>query len=446
MKVYPVLFLLFSGLAWGQHNNRSARDLQFRFSNPGARSLGFGGAFIGLADDATSPVANPAGMSRIAKRSASLELNYNRTENDIPYAAGAIQQTNLFEFDYNFQGSSAPESMFQVPYLAAVFPSGRWRFAVFTHQQANLKRNYDTSLIPICNIGSNFYPDCGTNAQTNFGPGTDTLRMEILNLGGSIGVALSEKFSIGLSLFTSELDYQADSVSDVIRSTRTVRVQKLAYGKDRDLGGIAGLLWKATEELSLGLTYKFQPEFTYTAELTKDGPLTNTPDDFVTEALFKVPDAISFGLSINPVDQATLNLDANRVFYSEITDELLDYTLGMTVTTAGTIVQTMPDVTEIHVGFEWIFANLATPLSFRLGYWHDPYHAATNNVDDSQILVGDADDPNVRDIFFLHLFEQDQDHYSLGLGWTFGQKLQMDLAFESSDSNRNGTVSGIYRF
>lgn len=35
---------------------------QFSFSNPGARSLGFGGAFVALADDATASFANPAGL------------------------------------------------------------------------------------------------------------------------------------------------------------------------------------------------------------------------------------------------------------------------------------------------------------------------------------------------------------------------------------------------
>ena len=35
---------------------------QFSFSNPGARSLGLGGAFVALAADATAAFANPAGL------------------------------------------------------------------------------------------------------------------------------------------------------------------------------------------------------------------------------------------------------------------------------------------------------------------------------------------------------------------------------------------------
>ena len=36
--------------------------LQFDFVNPGAKSLALGGAFTGLADDATAGFANPAGL------------------------------------------------------------------------------------------------------------------------------------------------------------------------------------------------------------------------------------------------------------------------------------------------------------------------------------------------------------------------------------------------
>src|SRR5829696_5902054 len=51
--------------------------LQFNFGNPGARSLGMGGAFLGLADDASAAEANPAGLTILRKAEISLEArNY----------------------------------------------------------------------------------------------------------------------------------------------------------------------------------------------------------------------------------------------------------------------------------------------------------------------------------------------------------------------------------
>jgi len=60
--------------------------LQFSFSNPGARSMGFGGAFIGLADDATAAFANPAGLVQLVRAEVSLEGR--RWSYDTPFTEG----------------------------------------------------------------------------------------------------------------------------------------------------------------------------------------------------------------------------------------------------------------------------------------------------------------------------------------------------------------------
>src|ERR1700740_1184789 len=51
----------------------SLSGLTFNFGNPGARSLGMGGAFLGLADDASAAEANPAGLTILRKPEVSIE-------------------------------------------------------------------------------------------------------------------------------------------------------------------------------------------------------------------------------------------------------------------------------------------------------------------------------------------------------------------------------------
>src|SRR5213082_2221157 len=51
----------------------SLSGLQFNFGNPGARSLGMGGAFLGLADDASAAEANPAGLTILRKPEITVE-------------------------------------------------------------------------------------------------------------------------------------------------------------------------------------------------------------------------------------------------------------------------------------------------------------------------------------------------------------------------------------
>src|ERR1700745_1832652 len=61
--------------------------LQFNFGNPGARSLGMGGAFIGLADDASAAEANPAGLPSLRKPEFSIEAR-NYLEQQIMTTSG----------------------------------------------------------------------------------------------------------------------------------------------------------------------------------------------------------------------------------------------------------------------------------------------------------------------------------------------------------------------
>src|SRR3954454_4961070 len=73
-----LLVMLFSVPALAQNVDIEALSgLQFNFGNPGARSLGMGGAFLGLADDASAAEANPAGLTILRKPEVSLEVrNY----------------------------------------------------------------------------------------------------------------------------------------------------------------------------------------------------------------------------------------------------------------------------------------------------------------------------------------------------------------------------------
>src|SRR6266849_10095139 len=67
----------------------SLSGLQFNFGNPGARSLGMGGAFLGLADDASAAEANPAGLTILRKPEVSIEAR-NYLEQQILTTSGTF--------------------------------------------------------------------------------------------------------------------------------------------------------------------------------------------------------------------------------------------------------------------------------------------------------------------------------------------------------------------
>src|SRR4029078_2629198 len=78
-----ILALCLSALPLPAQNTdiEALAGLQFNFGNPGARSLGMGGAFLGLADDASAAEANPAGLTILRKMEFSLEArNYEEAQ------------------------------------------------------------------------------------------------------------------------------------------------------------------------------------------------------------------------------------------------------------------------------------------------------------------------------------------------------------------------------
>ena len=78
MRKFVLLLALVAVPAAAQNVDIEALSgLQFNFGNPGARSLGMGGAFLGLADDASAAEANPAGLTILRKPEISIEArNY----------------------------------------------------------------------------------------------------------------------------------------------------------------------------------------------------------------------------------------------------------------------------------------------------------------------------------------------------------------------------------
>src|SRR5881394_4680018 len=80
----------------------SLAGLQFNFGNPGARSLGMGGAFLGLADDASAAEANPAGLTILRKPEISVE-GRNYVEQQIFTTTGTFPEVNRSAFTHYSQ-------------------------------------------------------------------------------------------------------------------------------------------------------------------------------------------------------------------------------------------------------------------------------------------------------------------------------------------------------
>ena len=87
--------------------------------NPGARSVGFGGAFVALADDATAAFSNPAGLDQLRRPEVSAELRFELAR-DVPGSADAADLTGL-------------------GFVSFVYPARRWSIAAYSNALASVR-------------------------------------------------------------------------------------------------------------------------------------------------------------------------------------------------------------------------------------------------------------------------------------------------------------------
>ena len=142
IKLLPFLLLIFATNAFAECDPKTGIGCEpsSDFSGlpidqlpPGARSLGLGGAFTGVADDATAAIANPAGLSILFAKEFSLHLR--NSDSDIgfldPDAYNSVNDdtpTGRMNKEYSDSGTN-------VSFASFVLPLDRWVLSAYYMNQ-----------------------------------------------------------------------------------------------------------------------------------------------------------------------------------------------------------------------------------------------------------------------------------------------------------------------
>lgn len=376
--------------------NLSDAPIDFLFSNPGARANAMGGAFIGLADDATAAYTNPAGLTILTKPETSIEYKTTR------------QTMRLYRMD----GSPAEveSSTKGVSFLSFVHPGEKVSLALYRHQFINMK--LDDSVL-------NLDPSMGTKLVTN-------LDLKGVTYGLGMGVKVAKNLSLGGSVGFSQLDYKhtVDGNATINSAMQEIStVNDTASAEQYTLS----VLYTPIEELGVGLVYRYGPEFNTIYRDAIGTRLQNTLD---------LPDMYGIGTSYRFANGLTLAADVNRIRYSDLLKNYMYYDPNSMTTehyfhNNGEFV--VDDTTEIHAGFEYVFSLKQTPLALRGGYYRRPDHSiryAGNAISQYKNTRKAGVDDNI---------------YSLGVGAVFSDNLQLDLSAISGDSIKEYMFSLVYR-
>ncbi len=244
---------------------RRATTLEFSFSNPGARSQGLGGAFVGLADDATASFANPAGLIQLTRPEVSAEGRL--WSFSTPFTVGGrlsgaatgigLDQTNGLRTD------SSSADLSGLSFLSFVYPGKDWSIAFYRHQTANFEARSETQ---------GFFadePDLPLVPPRDFDFRSET-DLEIVSYGFAGAFRLADNFSLGggVSLMRGRLDHDAEFIAPLPETLPDGRFGLNLYaptalgatsrtrmdGSDWTFN--AGFLWKPTPQWGLGVSVR----------------------------------------------------------------------------------------------------------------------------------------------------------------------------------------------
>lgn len=413
--------------------------LQFNFGNPGARSLGMGGAFIGLADDASAAEANPAGLTTLRRLEGSAEIR-DVTISQRFVTGGTFPYVTVADF---------PSREKSVSFASVVVPTSAAVFAAYYHRPLSFRNRIDASsrfATPVFYLGPNgpvspaecgagctehrIYPfSTAANLQVETFGFAAASKWKTLSFGAAVRVHAFEETA---DTFRRDLDAPGQPVFTV---AQTNAGQLFGRGTDRDVTFVGGLRWSPATSFSVGAVYKKGPTFPAAIEAA-EGP--GLPMTMIASTSFHVPTVAGIGVSYRPASQLTINADVVRLGYAKLTDDFVSV-MEYGTENGGTIEEVRgyktSDGTEIHAGLEY-FVLTRWPVGIRAGWWRDPAHAIeyegpmrTSHGVAARILFPGT---------------ESEDHFAVGIGIAL-PRMGVDVAYDTSRSLRTASVSMIVR-
>ncbi len=301
--------------AFGADAQDPASLFQFRLANPGARSLGFGGAFAALADDATAAYANPAGLVQLVDPEISVEL-----------------RVTVFSADEIADDRDASG----LGFAAFVLPRKKWAVAV-----------YETQLLQVSSIFAG-----GFTLGPFLGSGT-TGSVQVKNQGLAGAYRWSENFSIGLGI--SRFEGEFSSTSELAFDPPRSRFLLVRTTEDLDVSFNAGFLWNLPGRWDLGGFFRQGPRFGLASDLIA-GPTSEVQPpltilDSTTGIPLDLPNLYGLGIAYESKNGGmTASFEWDHISPSA----------------------SFRAAEELHLGLELLVLRTSPVIALRLGVWGDP--------------------------------------------------------------------------
>jgi len=446
------VLLFFGSVLMAQAPRRRSQTVLFpptgNFQNPGARSLGLGGAFIGLADDASASELNPAGLTQLRK--PELALEFRRRENttvvDFPNSLtfGEAECVYLGSDSGGGCRTTFSSRLDSLGFASLIVPVGRrLTLALYRHE---LDREKSSVFRPALDL-----PD--RQAAGTF----EELDRRITRTGLAVAYLITDRLSAGVTLNINAMNQSFRAVeffTDFAGGPPSfVSAIQDAHIESEKLGGTAGLYWRPIDLISVGASYSTRVEFVERAvrQICPSDPDTGLPKCFFSGGVpdpgnvyfleglnssFTLPSRLGVSIAVRPTRWLLLIGEGDRVTYSDNNQEQARFdNVGNVIGLDRFVAK---DVWELRAGLEAVvpFARSGL-LALRLGYWRDPDHSFRYAGCQRTGPAACDSDPFAAE---PHPPTGDLHHYAGGVGvaWSWGQ---VDVGYDWIARYRRGTLA-----
>lgn len=453
------------------------RTFRFNFVNPGARSLAMGGAFVGIADDATAARANPAGLTNLIAPEFFLEMRVDQPS--------SVSITGLVEDPSGLAGgemvpttaASDPENELHPSFISWVRPFEHWTLGLSRQELLRARSSVENALT---------VPGAGVVSRAD---GRLDALIESYNVTAAFEVG--DKVALGATLGWARLDFESrvDNFFDFGGGLVPDYATEID-DSDSDLTWTAGILYRPFNAFHVGAVYVDGPEFELSEQIFDTAPssigfrsalfladfLGNRnassliPDGFVANPSmfddplafttgFTVPDRYGIGVGIRPTPAFTIAIDVVHVEFSDLQDGFVGNVNALTFPGDGFDVDksvqnldgsfpadyltpdarfSFEDDTIYRLGMEYVWIHdEKTPFAVRWGAWSDPNFRLQGDFgSDGVFIAGNDTFPG----------GEDEIHFTLGFGFVLQDKFQADFAADFSDLGDTYLASFIYHF
>ena len=405
---------------------------EFSLANPGARSMGFGGAFVALADDATAAFANPAGLVQLVDPEVSLEVRHWSYSSPFTHSGRLTGEPTGVGLDTEagLRHERFESDVTGVAFMSFVYPRKKWSIAIYRHLLADFVTEAETQGL--------FAEGPGPLGTARLLERRDGTRLELVAYGLSGAFKILENLSLGFGLgyFENVLQgrqdrylWDEDSLEGYFGPSsflpERLDGESLFVADGSDIALNAGLLWRLDDHWSFGGFYRQGPSFELELSIVS-GPANTDPEtppgsSFSADSPIDYPDVFGAGVAYRSSNgRLTLSFEWDRIEYSAIFSSLVLNSYG----------EFIADGDEYHLGAEYAFLGSRPLFALRGGLWRDPNHQVDSDLDSPIVggLIGRG---------------ADELHYAVGLGVAF-QRFQVDLGLDLSDRQDALSISGIY--